>query len=152
MVAPPLIEYRDVKTNNSQDVEASEQTRLASALLDLVLDKLRANGFSARALLPTELTALPPSATTWALCDATTSFRLVCLRGRFYVGPGFVYEPVFGTLRSSASRIVLEARLVSGAQPHELWEQAVQIRESEHVSREKLTNAVDVLLGTLVAR
>lgn len=152
MVTPPLIEYRNVRTNDLLEATAEDRARVEGAVGELVIDQLKANGFTARLFTADEIARLQNKANGWALCDEPVALRLFCLRARFYVGPGAFWEPLSGAIARGGSRIVLEGRLTSGAEPRIVWTQTAQVRESTDVSRAMLNDTVEVLLKTLKAQ
>jgi len=152
VVASPLIEYRDVHTNNPIEATVEDRERVETAVGELVRDQVKANGFAVRFLTADERALLPRDATGWLLCDESAQWRLLCLRGRFYVGPGVFYNPFSGEIKRGGSRLVLEARLLSGADHRLLWAQTAQVRETTGVSRGALKEIVEVLFTTLKAR
>jgi hypothetical protein len=152
VVTPPLIEYRNVRTNDFLEAAADDRARVERAVGELVIDQLKANGFTARLLTAEEIVRLHRTANGWALCDEPVAPRLFCLRGRFYVGPGAFWDPMSGAIARGGSRIVLEGRLTSSAESRLVWAQTAQVRESADVSRAALKDTVEVLLKTLKAQ
>lgn len=149
VVVPPLIEYRDVHTNGPIESNPEDRIRVETALGELVRDQLTASGFTIRVLTADERRRFPVHSTGWTLCDESLPLRLLCIRGRFYVGPGAFYEPFTGGIKRGGSRIVLDARLSSTMDHRSLWAQTAQIRESTDVNRATLKDTVEVLLKTL---
>ena len=152
VVTPPLIEYRNVRTNDSLEAAAEDRARVEDVVRELVIDQLKANGFTTRLVTADEIVRFQNKANGWALCDEPAALRLLCLRGRFYVGPGAFWEPLSGAIARGGSRIVLEGRLTSGAEPRLVWTQTVQVRESTDASRAMLKDTVEVLLKTMKAK
>jgi len=149
LITPPLIEYRNVRTNDPLEAAADDRARVEGAAGELVMDQLKANGFTARLVTADEIVRLQSAANGWALCDEPAALRVFCLRGRFYVGPGAFWDPMSGAIARGGSRIVLEGRLTSSAEPRLVWAQTVQVRESTDVSRAMLKDTIEVLLKTL---
>ena len=152
VVAPLWIEYRNVHTNDSLKVAAEDRTRIEEMVGELVVDQLKANGFTVRLLTAEARMRIPGAGNGWGLCDETWPLRLLCLHGRFYVGPGGSWNPLSGAIQRGGSRLVLEGRLKSAVEPRIVWAQTVQVRESTDVSRSMLKDTVEVLLKTLKAQ
>jgi hypothetical protein len=166
LIAPPVIEYKDVKNNSIMEVPQEDQDRLCRALTAAIFDELASKGINSSGVVGSSATC-QPSPNSFELYriaktqkgarkehdEQTLSVFLkevgevpvLFLRSRFYVGPGFSYAPVSG-FRMESYRMVLDAYLFSPVESEPVWQHAAQLRVAPQDAEDFYKNIVKTLL------
>jgi len=171
VLAPPLIEYRDVEGNNPRDVPQSAHDRICQGLTSAICDcfarkRIEVSGMSTPSALICQPTGEPLEAYRVTKMDESTlsereremlsnflraagGSHILFMRSRFYIGPGGFWNPMSGAIAAGTSRMVLDAHLFSTDDKRTVWKQAAQVRVSPETDNQYLATAVAMLLDTL---
>jgi hypothetical protein len=171
VVAPPLIEYRDIESNNPKEVSQSVHDRICQELISAIRDcfahkSIEVSGMSGS--LPHTCQPIGGTFEVYRITKmdrstlsererellsnflkATGGSHILFVRSRFYIGTGGFWNPFGGQIAAGSSRTVLDAHLFSTDDKKIVWKQTAQVRESPDSDKQYLTTAIAMLLDTL---
>jgi hypothetical protein len=170
LVAPPVIEYRDVNNGAAMEVPQEDRVRLCRALTTAIFDELSRKGVSSSGVVE-------PSAICQPSPDIHELYRIaktqkndrnereeqmlsiflknvgetqvLFLRSRFHIGPGGYWNPINGAIASGSSRVVLDAYLFSPVERGSVRQYAAQDHMTPLDVEYSYKDIVKTLLGPI---